>query len=151
MPTVHIGQQVEVRVPTLDRSFFGKVARFADRLNLATRTMDTEVDVPNPKLELIPGMYAEVHLTLARHNRVLAIPVTAVDIGAEDAAHKSAGAVAVITPENKIDLRKIELGLETSTRVEVKSGLSEGEMVVVGSRSGLQQGQEVRPRPMSMP
>lgn len=151
VPTVHIGQQVEVRVPTLDRSFFGKVARFADRLNLATRTMDTEVDVPNPKLELIPGMYAEVHLTLARHNRVLAIPVTAVDIGAEDAAHKSAGAVAVITPENKIDLRKIELGLETSTRVEVKSGLSEGEMVVVGSRSGLQQGQEVRPRPMSMP
>ena len=64
VPTVHIGQQVEVRVPTLNRSFPGKVARFADKLSLATRTMDTEVDVPNPSLLLIPGMYAEVNLTL---------------------------------------------------------------------------------------
>ena len=64
VPTVHIGQQVEVRVPTLNRSFPGRVARFADKLSPATRTMDTEVDVPNPSLVLMPGMYAEVDLTL---------------------------------------------------------------------------------------
>src|ERR1039458_7646767 len=52
VPTVHIGQQVEVRVATLNRSFPGKVARFVDKLSLATRTMDTEVDVPNPSLVL---------------------------------------------------------------------------------------------------
>ena len=63
VPTVHIGQQVEVRVPTLKRSFPGQVARFADKVSTATRTMDTEVDVPNPSLVLIPGMYAEVDLT----------------------------------------------------------------------------------------
>ena len=152
VPTVHIGQQVEVRVPTLNRSFSGKVARFSDKLTPATRTMDTEVDVPNPDLVLIPGMYAEVHLTLDRRMRVLAIPVTAVDVGNEESGpRKSAhGSVAVVTAENKIDLRKIEIGIETANKVEVKSGLADGEMVVVGSRSGLQAGQEVRPKITSM-
>jgi multidrug efflux pump subunit AcrA (membrane-fusion protein) len=83
VPTVHIGQQVEVRVPTLNRTFPGKVARFSDTVSYQTRTMDTEVDVPNPSLVLIPGMYAEVNLTLARHDAVIAVPVMAID---EDAA-----------------------------------------------------------------
>ena len=64
VPTVHIGQIVEVRVPTLNRLFSGNVARFSGRISPATRTMDTEVDVLNPSLMLIPGMYAEVNLTL---------------------------------------------------------------------------------------
>jgi len=147
VPTVHIGQQVDVRVPTLKRSFPGKVARFADKLSLATRTMDTEVDVPNPSLILIPGMYAEVDLTLARHNSVLAVPVMAVDIdsdGSHDA--QSAGRVMVVTPNNRVEVRKIQLGLETSSRVEVRSGLNDGDLVVLSGRSGLQPGQEVRPK-----
>ena len=84
VPTVHIGQQVEVRVPTMNRSFPGKVERFADKLSLATRTMDTEVDVRNPSLLLIPGMYAEVNLTLDRPQQALAIPVVAVDMDNSD-------------------------------------------------------------------
>ena len=75
VPTVHVGQQVEVRVPTLNRSFPGRVARFSDKIAAATRTMDTEVDVPNPTLLLIPGMYAEVNLTLDRAAGVLAVPI----------------------------------------------------------------------------
>jgi len=153
VPTVHVGQQVDVQVPTLKRSFAGRVARFSDKLNLATRTMETEVDVPNANLVLIPGMYAEVHLTLDRRNRVITIPVTAVDVGNEDAGPRKtgmAGTVAIITADNKVEIRKVELGLETSTRVEVKSGIAEGEMVVIGSRSGLQPGEEVRPKLTSM-
>lgn len=153
VPTVHVGQQVDVQVPTLKRSFAGRVARFSDKLNLATRTMETEVDVPNANLVLIPGMYAEVHLTLDRRNRVITIPVTAVDLGNEDAGPRKtgmAGTVAIITADNKVEIRKVELGLETSTRVEVKSGIAEGEMVVIGSRSGLQPGEEVRPKLTSM-
>src|ERR1051325_961725 len=79
VPTVHIGQRVEVRVPTLKRSFPGRVARFAEKLSMSTRTMDTEVDVDNPTLLLIPGMYAEVNLTLDHRSRTLAVPVLAVD------------------------------------------------------------------------
>ena len=86
MPTVHIGQQVEVRVPTLNRSFPGQVARFADKVASATRTMDTEVDVPNPNLVLIPGMYAEVNLTPEHRNGVLTVPIPAVDLGSDESS-----------------------------------------------------------------
>jgi RND family efflux transporter MFP subunit len=154
--TVHIGQQVSVRVPTLNRSFPGKVARFSDKLAVATRTMETEVDVPNPNLVLIPGMYAEVDLSLAQRNSVLAIPVTAVDLdneasqpgGGKAAAAK--GRVMVVTPNERVEVRQIELGLETANKVEVRSGLNEGDMVVIGSRAGLQAGQEVRPKLTAM-
>jgi RND family efflux transporter MFP subunit len=156
VPTVHIGQEVEVRVPTLNRSFPGKVARFSDKLSLATRTMETEVDVPNPSLVLIPGMYAEVDLSLAQRNAVLAVPVTAVDLdneasqsgGGKPAAAK--GRVMVVTPNDRVEVRQIELGLETANKVEIRSGLNEGDLVVIGPRAGLQAGQEVRPKVTAM-
>lgn len=141
-PTVHIGQQVEVKVPTLNRSFPGRVARFADKLSLATRTMETEVDVPNPNGVLIPGMYAEVNLTLDQRNKVLAIPLIAVDLD----SNPQAGQVMVVTPTNRVERRKVTLGLETANNVEVRSGLNEGDSVVVSGRASLQPGQEVRPK-----
>jgi RND family efflux transporter MFP subunit len=146
VPTVHIGQQVEVRVPTLDRTFPGKVARFSDKLSYQTRTMDTEVDVPNPSLVLIPGMYAEVNLTLARHSAVIAVPVMAID---QDAAGGS-GSVMVITPNNRVEVRHVALGLETANRVEIRSGLNDGDMVVLTGRASLKAGQEVRPKVTAM-
>jgi RND family efflux transporter MFP subunit len=146
VPTVHLGQQVDVRVPTLKRSFPGKVERFSDKLSLATRTMDTEVDVTNPSLVIIPGMYAEVDLSLDSRHGVLVVPVPAVDVGSDE----SSGQVAVVTPENHVEIRKVQLGLQTSTRVEIRSGLKEGDLVVVGSRSGLQPGQEVKPKITAM-
>ena len=144
VPTVHIGQEVEVRVPTMNRSFPGRVARFADKVALATRTMDTEVDVLNPSLVLIPGMYAEVNLTLNERKAVLAVPMTAVD------SEGGSGQVMVVTAEQRLELRKVELGLETADKVEVRSGLHEGDMVVVGGRSSLQPGEEVRPKVITM-
>lgn len=151
VPTVHIGQQVEVQVPTLHRSFPGRVARFADKLSLATRTMDTEVDVPNPNLVLIPGMYAQVNLTLDSEKAALAIPILAVDQDpvkpSDSPAPKTAtGHVMVVTPNNRVEVRQIQLGLETANRVEVRSGLNEGDLVVLSGRSSLQPGQQVRPK-----
>ncbi|MGH9646506.1 MAG: efflux RND transporter periplasmic adaptor subunit [Bryobacteraceae bacterium] len=146
VPTVHLGQQVDVRVPSLNRSFPGKVERFSDKLSLATRTMDTEVDVTNPNLVIIPGMYAEVDLNLDNRHGVVVVPVPAVDVGNDE----SSGQVAVVTPENRIELRKVQIGLQTSTKVEIRSGLKEGDLVVVGSRSGLQSGQEAKPKITAM-
>jgi RND family efflux transporter MFP subunit len=142
VPTVHIGQTVQVRVPTLNRSFPGRVARFSGKISSATRTMDTEVDVPNPTLILIPGMYAEVDLTLDHSPRALAVPVQAVDVAGED----SSGQVALVTPDNRIDMRPVRLGLQSATSIEIRSGLSEGDLVVVGSRAGLKQGQQIQPK-----
>jgi RND family efflux transporter MFP subunit len=142
VPTVHTGQKVEVRVPTLNRTFPGTVIRFADKLQLATRTMDTEVDVENPNLVIVPGMYAEVNLTLQERARVLALPVSAVD--AEGDGGK--GHVFFVTPNGRVEQRSVALGLETANRVEVRSGLNEGDMVVLTGRTSLQPGQEVRPK-----
>jgi len=143
--TVHIGQRVAVRVPTLNRSFTGSVARFADKLAMETRTMDTEVDVPNSDLLLIPGMYAEVDLTLARHDGVVAIPVMAVD-----PAGAGVGEIMVVTPNRRVELRRVALGLETVDRVEISSGLNAGDLVVLSGRSRLKPGQEVRPKLTAM-
>jgi RND family efflux transporter MFP subunit len=141
VPTVHVGQQVQVRVPSLNRIFPGKVWRFAGHLSLETRTMDTEVDVANPDLILIPGMYAEVNLTLQQHNDVVAVPVTAVD-----SAGDGAGNVMVVTPNNQVVIRKIALGIETADRIEVRSGLNEGDQVVLSGRSALKSGDQIRPK-----
>jgi len=137
VPTVHIGQSVEVRVPALNRSFPGVVARFTDKVNTATRTMDTEVDVPNPSLVIIPGMYAEVDLTLARRNRVVSVPSAA--IGA-------AGDVMVVNSDNRVEVRKVQTGMETADLTEVKGGLGPGDLVVIAGRASLQPGEAVRPK-----
>jgi len=142
VPTVHVGQQVEVHVPTLNRSFPGRVARFADKVSSATRTMDTEVDVSNPGLVIIPGMYAEVNLTLDHRIGVLAIPIPAVDLGGDE----SSGKVAVVTPENRIEIRNVVLGLQTAASVEVRAGLQAGDLVVLGNRAGLKADQQIRPK-----
>lgn len=142
VPTVHVGQPVDVRVPTLGQSFPGRVARFSEKVSSATRTMETEVDVPNPKQVLVPGMYAEATLTLDHRNAVLTVPMSAVDVSSDE----KSGQVVVVTPENRIDVRKIQLGLQTETKFEVRSGLREGEMVVTSNRSNLRSGQEVRPK-----
>jgi RND family efflux transporter MFP subunit len=137
---IRMGQHVEVKVPSLEgRSFSGNIARFTKKVSTATRTMETEVDVPNPKLILIPGMYASVDLQLENRPGVLSIPVAAADVtGAEARVFK-------VTGENKIDVVPVKLGLETSNRVEVLSGLKEGDAVVVGARAGLKPGDRVKP------
>jgi RND family efflux transporter MFP subunit len=147
VPTIHIGQHVEVRVDSLKRTFPGSVTRFEQKLSLDTRTMNTEVDVENPSLVLMPGMYAEVDLTLAKRDRVLAAPVNAVET---DPQTPTSGQVAVVTPNHRVEFRKIELGIETANQVEVRSGLNEGDLIVLGGHSGLQPGQEVQPKVTTM-
>jgi RND family efflux transporter MFP subunit len=147
VPTVHLGQSVEVHVPSLKRDFPGKVVRFEDRLDLETRTMDTEVDVQNPSLVLMPGMYAEVDLTMEHRSDALAVPVTAVDRDSETSGNgQISGHVLVVSPQNKVERRVVTIGLETANRAEILSGLSDGDLVVIGNRAGLQTGQTVTPK-----
>lgn len=137
---IHLGQGVDVHVSSLNRSFLGKVARFTDKVSTATRTMETEVDVPNPSLLLIPGMYAEVDLQLESKPNVLSIPVSAVDLTSADRQ------VYRIGKTGHVEIVPVKLGLETSTRVEVLTGLKEGDLVVVGGRAGLKSGDKVNPQ-----
>ena len=145
VPSIRLGEPIEVRVPTLKRSFAGRVARFSDRVQQSTRTMDTEIDVENPGLVLIPGMYAEVTLVLEKRNAAVAVPVTALQ-----RAEGGSATVLVVTPQNRVEERAVKTGLETSSDAEVQSGLREGELVVIGNRSSLRAGEVVKPKLTAM-
>ena len=80
------------------------MSRFADSLDLQTRTMETEIDVDNRNGELIPGMYAETHLALAEKQNVLTVPLQAVERNGDDAT------VLVVNSQNVIEQRRVRLG-----------------------------------------
>jgi len=141
---IHIGDPVNVSVSSLNRNFPGKVARFSMDVKEDTRTMHTEVDVPNPNRVLIPGLYAEAVLTLEKKDQALAIPLQAVNHTGDLTS------VYVVGPSNKIQDRRVTLGIQTATDAEVVSGLEEGELVIVSDRSGLKAGEEVRPKQVEL-
>ena len=141
VPSVRLGEPVDVKVSAMHRTFLGKVARFADKVDASTRTMKTEVDVPNANLELVPGMYAEVDLITEQRRRVLSVPVEAVD------STGGATRVFAVTSSGAIEIVPVVLGLEDAQRVEIRSGgIGNGQSVVVGSRAGLKQGDLVEPK-----
>lgn len=137
---IHIGDPVEVRVPSLDKTLQGKVARFSAELNGSTRTMHTEVNVPNPGGQLVPGLYAEAVVTLNRRSDALVVPVQALNRDNDKAS------VFVVGPDNKIEDRAVTLGLQTPDYAELTSGVRAGEQVVVSDRGALKAGQIVSPK-----
>jgi RND family efflux transporter MFP subunit len=143
VPQVHLGTVVRVRVPTLGRTFEGRVARFADALDVQTRTMRTEIDVDNPDRSIVLGMYAEADLVLAQRDRVLTVPLQAV------ARTGSEARVLVVGAGNLVEERSVKLGLEGPHRIEVLSGLREGDQVIIGSRSQFRIGDPVTPHELS--
>jgi len=137
---IHLGAPVDVTVQALGRTFQGKVARFSERLNLDTRTMETEVDVPNPKLELVPGMYAYASITTDEARDVVVAPVQAIDRKDEKAT------VMMVGADGRLESRVVTTGLESPDRVEVRNGVQPGDLVVIGSRAQLKAGNTVTPK-----
>jgi RND family efflux transporter MFP subunit len=137
--SVHNGQQVTVNVPALNRTFDGTVTRFADRLQMSTRTMTAEVDVKNPQLTLIPGMYAQVLLGTAEAKGATAVPPGAVD-GTGDNQR-----LFVVDSAGVVRARKVRTGIQSPQYVQILSGVDVGDIVVTGRLSDLHDGQKVRP------
>lgn len=138
--SVHIGQQADVVVHATGEHFTGTVTRFTDSLDRTTRTMQVEIDVPNDKYKLQPGMYADVRLQVQNHPDALTVPIQAVQ-------HDNGKAqVLMLDRQNRVQPRPIETGLEDPQRVEVLSGLQEGDRVIVGNFGSFQAGQVVEPK-----
>ncbi len=137
---IKIGDPVNVRVPSLDRDFPGKVARFSVDVTGATRTMHTEVDVANRAGVLIPGVYAEATLTLDRKGDALVVPVQAINTQGDRTS------VMLVDRNNRIQDREITLGIQTANDAEVLSGLQDGEQIVISDRSALRPGEPVHPK-----
>jgi RND family efflux transporter MFP subunit len=136
---VRNGEPVNVNVVTLNRKLEGTVTRFADTVAVSTRTMATEVDVPNQDGTLIPGMYAEVRLHLADRKEVLSVPLDAVDgIG-------TSAPQAWVVHDDVAHLVSVKPGLQSVNRIQILSGISAGDQVVVGRHTGLAEGEKVSP------
>lgn len=140
---IHFGDPVRVRVQALNEDIEGKVSRFADSLDMQTRTMETEIDCQNRDGRLLPGMYTDTQLLLREKKNVLTIPLEAVVRTGEDAT------VLAVNAQDLLEERHVKLGIEDNSRVEVVSGLSDGERVVIGNRSQFHNGQKIQPKEVS--
>ena len=140
VPSIKLGSSVAVRVPVLNKTYQGKVAHIAGEVVLSTRTMHTEIDIPNPKREIVPGMYAEASLALKSADKVLTVPIQAINRAGDNIT------VDVVDRNNSVQERSVQLGIESSDRAEVVSGIKEDDLVVVGDRSQLRAGSKVQPK-----
>lgn len=142
---IHDGDPMQVRVDALNRSFTGKVVRFTRDISLDTRTMQTEVDVPNADLSITPGMYANSYVQLAHRENVLTVPIAAVQ------GDGPTGRVMVLDGQDQLQPRTVQVGLRGSFLVEIVSGLNEGDHAVLGTVTGYKPGERVTPRMQAEP
>jgi RND family efflux transporter MFP subunit len=142
---IHLDDPVKVHVQALNQDIVGKVSRFAQSLDLQTRTMETEIDFENTSEKLLPGMYAETVLQLSDRKDVLVVPMEAVTQNAGEAR------ILVVNGQNVVEERKVKLGAQGKSRVEVLSGLTEGDRIIVGSQSQFRSGEKVVPKEIKLP
>ena len=119
------------------RKFQGKVVRTAEAIDPATRTLLTEVDVPNKTGELLPGGYAQVHLGVQISGERLQVPVNAL-------LFRSEGLRAVVVDENhKLHLQPLTIGRDYGVALEVLQGLRANDWIVLNPADSLEEGQQV--------
>jgi RND family efflux transporter MFP subunit len=145
VPYIQVGGDVQVKVNATGRTFTGKIIRFSRALDTNTRTMLTEVDVPNRDLSLSPGMYAETTIQLLQKNDALILPAQAVVQNGDQSY------VLVVDATNHVEKRNVTLGIQTSNRVEITSGLQAGDNVIASGQTGYQPGEVVSPHAAFIP
>jgi len=120
------------------RTFQGKLVRTANAIDLASRTLLVEVDVDNPTGELLPGAFTEVHLKLPTEIPTYILPVNALIFRAQGLQ------VATVGNDNRAKLVTIVLGRDFGATVEVVSGLTDADKVIVSPPDSLVDGEEVK-------
>jgi multidrug efflux system membrane fusion protein len=131
------GIPAELRVAEfMNRTFAGKVVRTAGAIDTASRTLLTEVDVPNPKGEIMPGAYAEVAFHLTGGAQPLVIPSNTL-------IFRSEGSQVAIVENNLARLRSVTIGRDLGAKLEILSGLRDGDEVILNPPDSLSDGQRV--------
>ncbi len=140
-PSVRVGATAEVSVREAPgKKLEGTVSRTAGSLDSTTRTLNTEVRVPNTSGELLAGMYAQVSLKLATPHQVLEIPATALWNDAQGLR------VAVVDVENKVRFRPVTIERDAGATIELASGLDGTERIVRVASATLTEGLVVEPK-----
>jgi RND family efflux transporter MFP subunit len=145
-PAIHQGLGAYVELQQYPgQKFYGKVARTADSIDLNTRTLLTEVDVPNKSGQLLPGGYAQVHLEVKVNGSRLEVPVNAL-------LFRSEGLRAVVIDDNhKTHLQPLMIGRDYGTTLEVLQGLKPTDWIVINPADSLDEGVQVNVKQIAQP
>ena len=143
--SVRPGLKANIQLASITgRAFSGNVVRNADAIDPNTRTLLTEIDVQNPKGELLPGAYAQVHFALKVQVARLTIPVNAMLTRAE-------GTLVAVVDGDKVQLKPIVIGRDYGREVEVLSGIQQSDMIVLNPSDSLESGQQVNVKQQPQP
>lgn len=137
-PSIHTGLKACLTLTELgEKNFCGQVVRTANSIDPGTRTLLTEVDVPNPVGTLLPGAYAEVHFDVRVTAQRLSLPINAILFRPDGSM------VAVVGSDNHINLKKITVGRDFGNSLEILEGITPQDRIVINPPDALAQGEEV--------
>ena len=137
-PSVRRGVNASIELPSLPgQRFTGSVARTADAIDPGTRTLRTEIDVPNSDGKLLPGSYAQVHFGVHVATTRLSVPVNALLFRSEGPR------AAIVGSDGKVHLKPVVIGRDYGTDVEILGGLKTSESIVLNPSDSLEEGQPV--------
>jgi RND family efflux transporter MFP subunit len=137
-PYIKVGGKTSVTLQEFPgQEFVGTIARTAESIDPTTRTLLTEVDVPNKDGRLLPGSFGEVHFKVGNNVNKVTVPVNAMLFRSQNAQ------VAVIGPDNKVQLRAINIGRDYGTTLEILGGVEAGDRIVVNPPDSLEDGEQV--------
>ncbi len=137
---IRAGQGAHLKVSNLPgRVFKGSVARTANALDPSSRTMLVEVQVPNADGALLPGMYAQVELNDARLYAPVVVPGDSLQVNADGTK------IALVRPDHTVHFQPIEVGRDYGDKLEVISGLKEGDTIIPRPGDAIREGTKVEP------
>jgi RND family efflux transporter MFP subunit len=137
-PSIHTGLKACLTLTELaQKNFCGQVVRTANSIDPGTRTLLTEVDVPNPSGTLLPGAYAEVHFDVKVVAQRISLPINAILFRPDGSM------AAVVGTDNRINLKKITIGRDFGNALEILDGLTPTDRIVINPPDALEQGEEV--------
>jgi len=137
-PAMKVGVKAQVTLQEFPgQKFIGTIVRTADAIDPATRTLNTEVDVPNKDSKLLPGSFGQVHFATGTSVQRITIPVNAMLFRAEGPQ------VAVVDKESTVQLRPITIGRDFGATLEILGGLDVNDQVIINPSDSLETGRKV--------
>jgi RND family efflux transporter MFP subunit len=140
---MHLGGPAVVQVQATGETIHTTIVRFTRSLDRNTRTMLTEVDIPNKDLHLSPGMYADTTFPLQHKNKAMVIPIDGIVEGDQPY-------VLVVDQTNHVVKKPVVLGIQGANFYEIDKGVNLGDRVIVGNQLNYQPGQKVTPSPVDI-
>ena len=137
-PTMKTGMKAAITLQEFPgQKFFGTIARTADAIDPSTRTLLTEVDVPNKDGKLLPGSFGQVHFASGSNVPRITIPVNTIMFRAEGTR------VAVVNPDGKVAFHPITIGRDFGATIEILGGLEQSDQIIINPSDSLEDGQQV--------